>query len=492
MGMDLSPESVLRFVFIWALGMLALSGLSERRTRQQLVGMLCRTVFPLLLVGLVMAIVLLVPDRFPQWWDRWWRYVVPLSTVLYGLVLWLPQRGKRLSWSGHWEFRDPAQGPATGVDGLTRPPQTGLRVLGYVMMLIGLALTTVPALVLQRPDITPDWVEPNGFLIGVTGLFSVLYGGKTLKLARTRQARELLSRPIRGDVWLGSLLWVAAWLCCLVGLTLTLGGLFVMMKPRDLAWWQMFLTLWTIIVGGVVFTQGRRTFLRARRHRSRLVPDHRQLKAGSYVLYLRSFEEDERQTALHEVPLPGLAAGASFGFLVSGRSAEEHVAEILRPVGPLVAVGAPGERLPHVGAARMYLPREGWQEPVRELMRRSRLTALTLGTSEGTMWELAETFRLLPPHRLVLFIPALKKAEYQRIRAAAPRLPECPGWLDTRYRTVIQGVIYFAADWTPAVAPVVDDSGNVTSNLFTAMMPALLPAFTALEEYEKETGVLCG
>lgn len=490
--MDLSPTSVLRFVLIWAVGMLALSGFSERRTRQQLVGMLFRTVFPLLLFGLLMAIPLLVPERFPQWWDRWWRYVVPLSTLLSGLVLWLPQQGKRLSWSGYWEFRDPAQGPAIGTGGLARPRQTGLRVLGYLMMLAGVALTTVPALVLQRPEITPDWVGPNGFLIGVTGLFTVLYGGKTLKLARTRQARELLSRPIRGDAWMGSLLWVAAWLCCLVGLVLTLGGLSVMMQPLDLAWWQMFITLWTMILGGFVFTQGRKTFLRARRHRSRLIPSHRHLKAGSYVLYLRSFEADERQTALHEVPLPGIAGGAMVGYLVSGRSAEEHVADILRPVAPLVAVGAPGERLPHVGAVRMYLPHEAWQEPVRELMRRSRLTALTLGTSEGTMWELAEAFRRLPPQRLVLFIPALKKAEYQRIRANVPRLPECPAWLDTQYRTVIQGVIHFAADWTPTIAPVVDDYANVTSNLFAAIMPALQPAFTALEEYEKETGMLCG
>ena len=54
-SMDLSPQSVLRFVLIWAVAMLALSGLSERRIRQQLVGMLCRTVLPLLLIGLVMA-----------------------------------------------------------------------------------------------------------------------------------------------------------------------------------------------------------------------------------------------------------------------------------------------------------------------------------------------------------------------------------------------------------------------------------------------------
>jgi hypothetical protein len=490
--MDLSPTSVLRLVLIWSVGMLALSGLCERRMRQQLVGLLFRTVFPLLLVGLLVASVWLVPERFPQWWDRWWRYVLPLSTVLFGMVLWLPQQGKRLAWSGYWEFRDPTPEPATGTGGLARPAQTGLRVLGYLMMLAGLVLTAVPMLVLQRPDITPDWVEPNGFLIGVTGLFTVLYGGETLNRARIRQARELLSRPIRRNAWTGSLLWVAAWVCCLVGLVLTLGGLSVMLGVRYLAWWQTSITLWTMVLGGFLFTQGRKTFLRARRHRSRLIPSHHHLKAGSYVLYLRSFEADERNTALHEVPMPGLTGGAMTGFLVSRRSAEEDVADILRPVGPLVAVGAPGEQLPHVGAVRMYLPREAWQKPVRELMRRSRLTVLTLGISEGTMWELAEAFRLLPPHRLVLFIPALKKAEYQRIRATASHLPECPAWLDTRHRTVIQGVIHFAADWTPTIAPVVDEYSNVKSNLFTAMMPALQPAFSRLEEYEKETGHLHG
>ncbi|MFE5563964.1 hypothetical protein ACFQ68_03140 [Amycolatopsis japonica] len=490
--MDLSPTSVFRFVLIWSLAMLAFFGLSERRLRRQLVGMLFRTVFPFLLFALTAAALLVVPERFPLWWDKWWRYVIPLSTVLLGMVLWLPQYGKRLSWGGHWEFRDPTPERAVGPDGLARPAQTWLVVFAYLMMLAGIGLTTVPALVLQRPDITPDWVEPNGFLIGVAGIFTVLYGGKTLKHARVQQARELLSRPIRRYAWTGSLLWVTAWLCCLAGLILTLGGLSVMMDPHDLAWWQIFITLWTMILGGFLFTQGRKTFLRARRHRARLIPSHRHLKPGSYVLYLRSFDADERQTALHEVPVPGMSGGATVGFLVSGRSAEEHVADLLRPVGPLVAVGTPGERLPHVGAVRMYLPRDGWQEPLRELMRRSRLTVLTLGISEGTMWELAEAFRLLPPQRLILLIPALKKAEYQRIRATAPRLPVCPTWLGTGDRTMVQGVIHFAADWTPTVGPVLDNYGDVKSNLFTAMIPALHPAFSALEEYEKKTGRLNG
>lgn len=83
----------------------------------------------------------------------------------------------------------------------------------------------------------------------------------------------------------------------------------------------------------------------------------------------------------------------------------------------------------------MYLPLHGWKELVRELMRR------------------------------------------------------CLARLDTRHRTVIQGVIHFAADWTPVIAPVVDDPDDVTSNLFTAMMPVLL---TAIEEHETRTGELRG
>jgi hypothetical protein len=267
-----------------------------------------------------------------------------------------------------------------------------------------------------------------------------------------------------------------------------------MMKPVGRAWWETFVALSVMILGGFVFTQGRRTFLRARRHRARLIASHRHLNAGSFVLYLRSFEADERQKALHEVPLPGMQGGL-LGFVLSGRSAEEHIADVLAPVGPLVAVGAPGERLPHVGAVRMYLPSssdEAWQEPVRRLMQRSRLTVLTLGSSEGTMWELAEAMRTLPPHRLILFVPAMDRAEYQRISQESPRLPAAPTWLASYRREALQAVITFAEDWTPTLTHVMETRGNPRWNLFTALVLALKPAFATLESYEKRTGRLSG
>lgn len=492
--MDLSPVSILRMVLITAVAMLAISGLSERRVRRRSLGLLCRTVYPLLLGGLVIVIPWLADREFPQWWEQWGTYALPLNTLLGGVALWLPQLGARLSWSGFWEFREPAPASATGADGLTRPRQTRLRVLGYLVMLTGLAAVTVPLLVVRRPDLTPDWVEPNGFLVGVTGMFMILYSGRVLQHARSRQARELLSSPMRHDAWVGSVLWIAAWLCCLAGLVLTFGGMSVMMEPAGRASWETFVALWAMILGGSVFTWGRRIFLRARRHRARLIASHRHLVAGSFVLYLRSFEADEQQKALHETPMPGMQ-GFLLGFVLSGRSAEEHIADVLAPVGPLVAVGAPGERLPHVGAVRMYLPGssdEAWQEPVRRLMQRSRLTVLTLGASEGTMWELAEAMRTLPPHRLILFVPALDPDEYERIRHRSPRLPEAPTWLASYRREPVQAVVTFAEDWTPTLTPVAQTRGNPRSNLFTVLAPVLMPAFAALESYEERTGRLSG
>jgi len=415
-ALEVAPTSALRWVVVSIISGLALAGLSERRLRQQLTGFWCRTIFPLLLVLVSLGIPWGAHKQFPQWWDRWWTYALPVSTLLLGLTLWLPQQGARLSWHGLWDFRYPLTTPesetarenagetpfvtlsAPGERQLAVPRQTRLCLLGYLMLLVGLAVTGIPTMVVTNPYAYPDWLRSNGFLLGVTGLFLMGYGRKILILARSRREHDFPSLPVREDTWVGALLWLAAWLCCLAGLTLTFGATSVMLDPHPHPWWVTFIEVPLMIIGGVVFTQGRKMFLRARRHRARIIPSPRILKAGSYVLYLRPFEDDQRQTAMQEHVLPG-AAGGVMGFVLSKRSAEEQIADALRPVGPLIAVGAPGERLPHVGAVRMYLPKEpneGWQEPVRQLMRRSRLTVLTLGTSEGTMWELAQALLSLP------------------------------------------------------------------------------------------------
>jgi hypothetical protein len=110
------------------------------------------------------------------------------------------------------------------------------------------------------------------------------------------------------------------------------------------------------------------------------------------VLYLRSFLQDER--------LPG-----------TSESFEQSLASVMGEVGPVIAVGRPGERLPPLGAARLYLSDEHWQPTVRDLMARSALTILRAGTSPGVLWELARVVECVQPARFLIAVPAPLRKE---------------------------------------------------------------------------------
>ena len=75
------------------------------------------------------------------------------------------------------------------------------------------------------------------------------------------------------------------------------------------------------------------------------------------VLYLRSFRDDDATHAVFERWLLRL-----------NYRSEEELAATFAEVGPLVAVGRPGEVLPHLGAARFYFRDDEWKDRVAELM----------------------------------------------------------------------------------------------------------------------------
>jgi hypothetical protein len=55
--------------------------------------------------------------------------------------------------------------------------------------------------------------------------------------------------------------------------------------------------------------------------------------------------------------------------------------------GRVIAVGRPGEKLPFPGAEKVYLPGEGWQPIVSELISRARLAVLIAAPGPGTLWD---------------------------------------------------------------------------------------------------------
>ena len=131
---------------------------------------------------------------------------------------------------------------------------------------------------------------------------------------------------------------------------------------------------------------------------------------------------------------------------------EEQLARALRKIGPFVAVGNPAERLPLLGAARMYAADEDWQAAVGELIGRAAVVVLHAGEGDGFTWEVQHVIKHCAAARAILSLPldARRKAPSRQQRYDAfrrrfghvfPRpLPEAIGYCQ---------FAYFDADWTP-------------------------------------------
>ena len=151
------------------------------------------------------------------------------------------------------------------------------------------------------------------------------------------------------------------------------------------------------------------------------------------VLYLRSFTDDDRAARRH-------------GALTE----EEQLAKALAWVGPLVAVGRPGEVLPQAGAQRIYVADEDWQRRVAQLMSQARLVVLRTGLTEGFRWEVERALTALTPDRLLLV--ADERRELRAVLAAIARRvgrPETSVRLRGRSIASVKGLVMFGTDWSP-------------------------------------------
>jgi len=198
-----------------------------------------------------------------------------------------------------------------------------------------------------------------------------------------------------------------------------------------------------------------------RRYLSRDPGRPEDLHDKSYVLYLRAFENDsvlgKPETKSSDI-FPSLSG--SYALYNSMSTAEEQIVQALAPVGPVVALGQPGESPPLAGALRMYSDKigRGWLELVRELMEHASLVVLGAGVGRPHDWkqslisELSEAVQRVHPHRLVILV-YLGKPEYDDFRKAAEarlliRLPDFPFEENWDYNDRVRGwFIWFDYGW---------------------------------------------
>jgi hypothetical protein len=163
----------------------------------------------------------------------------------------------------------------------------------------------------------------------------------------------------------------------------------------------------TLLAGTLLLVGGIALF---RRGLATMQPSGDELMASDRrrpVLLLRSFA-DERMSiadAPSSAPSSALSSALTWGQMSSLARMEESIAEQLRPFGPLVAIGKPGEALPQLGASRNYYSDAEWRAAALELMREALLIVVIAGVSPGLRWELEAIARAGHQSKLLVLIP---------------------------------------------------------------------------------------
>src|SRR5262245_54829951 len=194
---------------------------------------------------------------------------------------------------------------------------------------------------------------------------------------------------------------------------------------------QLLLLIGIVLLARALWRVGRRLNLR---HRNEII-----LRDKPPVLLLRSFTDD----------VAGISPNALIPRLVRRRKRlEETIGEQLTGAGPFVAIGRPGERLPQLGASRLYLGDSEWQAVVESYIARSDLIVMIAGKTQWVQWELANVLKQDRLAALLIVFPRITETDrnerWQNLKAA---------FSDTAWSAAMEGVdiaralaVFIAAD----------------------------------------------
>ena len=120
-------------------------------------------------------------------------------------------------------------------------------------------------------------------------------------------------------------------------------------------------------------------------------------------------------------------------FSTTGDTAEQSIVRYFRELGPILAIGKPGEAYAEVGAHREYVSDDEWRGVVVERLRECQAVLIQPAQSAGMAWELDTVFGLCRPEQILIILAdvQLRANEYEDLRERlAPlvrgKVPRCP------------------------------------------------------------------
>jgi hypothetical protein len=249
-------------------------------------------------------------------------------------------------------------------------------------------------------------------------------------------------RKLASAAWfaLGCLLMAAMMMIGLmIGLSLPALGL------HDMPGKVLLASLFGALVGFALGVPMARCFIHAKR-----------LRAPSA---LEIISRDHRPPVVYFRPFDADTDASKTIALTSWATDEEQLAKMMNEIGPVIAIGSPGEKLPLLGAARTYVDDLTWREAALGLMGRASVIIMRIGGSAGFWWEFESVIRRAEPQKLVLLVPR-NEALYEEFRLASRKLlpmdlPVLTGWnVKKWFRGNLKAVIVFDAKWVPSVIDV--------------------------------------
>ena len=143
----------------------------------------------------------------------------------------------------------------------------------------------------------------------------------------------------------------------------------------------------------------------------------------------------------------GSPGGTSFAHTSSDSfpTSERALVQAASGIGPVIALGRPGERISPRGAVRVHIDHAHWQEVVKALEAATDLVILRIGKTEGVWWEIKHLVEASQPFKTVIYLPRADRALYaefcEKASAILPRpLPRNPG------KALF---LAFGPDWSP-------------------------------------------
>lgn len=174
---------------------------------------------------------------------------------------------------------------------------------------------------------------------------------------------------------------------------------------------------------------------------------------------LETIARDQRPPVVYFRPFTADVDASKPVALTSWFTEEEQLAKMMNDLGPVVAIGAPEETLPLLGAARMYVKDPKWHEVALDLVGRARVIIMRIGASPGFWWEFETVVRSTRPEKLVLLIPR-NQTLYEEFQTASRKLiptvlPTLTGWdVKKWFRGNLKAVIFFDPAWVPSIVDV--------------------------------------